>query len=889
MPAYRPDPDELLASLQREGARAARGRLKVFFGMGPGAGKTYAMLRAARQERQNGKDVVVGLVETHGLIETESLLAALPVAAPKIFNYKGMQTAEMDLEGILARKPQLVLVDQLAHTNMPGSRHPKRHQDVVELLNSGIEVFTTLNVQHVESRADAVRQITGGAVNETVPDSVVELADEIELIDVTPESLLERLHEGKVYVGGRTQTAKENFFKETNIIALRELALRYTAERMDKRLRELRITAGGQTVWRSGERLLVAVGPSPSSTRLIRWTRRMAASQGAPWIAVSVESSHKPAPEARRLVDQNLALARELGAETLVTHDQDVAAALVRIAHQNKATQIIVGKTINPRWLDALWGGSLVDRLVRLREPIDIHVVPPERTAKKTDTWIGWSSASASLQREYLEVIGVLAVVGLAGWLLQQSIGYLAVGMLYLMALVGLSLRVGRGPVLVAAGASALIWDYFFIPPAFSFAITKLKDELLFGLYFGVALVVGQLVARIRAQERNERAREERTTALFHIVRTLSSAKTLDDGVFAFLRQVDELLAAQSALLLADGSTDGLRPHFASSFTIDDKERVVANWAWLNRRKAGRFTDTIPSANGFYVPVLREGRSLGVLAILVPREASLSLIQRDLIEEVVAQLALLIERENFRDAVERRTLSEASDRLHRVLLDSVSHELRTPLAVITAVLENIDLANADHRASLAADGRIAAGRLNRLVKNLLDQTRLEGGALRPHLVWCTAKDLIRAARDGLREALAGHPFEVAVAGDMPPLFADFALTEQALSNLLLNAAVHTPPATPIFVTAGFERNAQRVFFTVADRGPGFPPTMADQLFKKFARGAEARSGGLGLGLSIVRGFIAAQGGEVKVGENAGGGAMITIYLPHRQSEEAPRE
>jgi two-component system sensor histidine kinase KdpD len=887
MHGQRPDPDTLLASLQREEVRAARGRLKIFFGMCSGVGKTYAMLRAAQKERSNGKDVLVGVVETHGLIETESLLAALPITAPRLYNYKGMQTSEMDLEGILARKPRLVLVDQLAHSNTPGSRHPKRYQDTLELLNSGIEVFTTLNVQHIESRADAVRQITGSNVSETVPDSVLELADEIELIDVTPEALLERLREGDVYVGGHAQKAEESFFKEINVTALRELALRYIAERMDKRLRELRITTDGQTVWHSGERLLVAVGSSLSSKRLVRWTRRMAASQGAAWIAVNVESRIL-APEAQSRLDQSLALARELGAEVLVTHDTDVAAALVRVAQQNKATQIIVGKTSSPRWLDAIRGGSLVDRLVRLRQPIDIHIVPPERI-ENAGAWIDWAVASPSSVREYGEALGVVAVIGLAGWMLQATIGYLAVGMFYLLAVVALSLRVGRGPVLVAGIASALIWDYFFIPPIFTFIITKLEDKVLFGIYFVVAIITGQLTARIRAQERNERVREDRTTALFHITRILSSAKTLDDGIFAVLRQADDLLAAQSALLLADRTADRLQLHFAGSFAIDDKERIVAEWAWRNRRKAGRFTDTIPSAIGFHVPIIREGRSLGVLSILVPREITLSLAQRDLIENMASQIALLIERENQRDAVEREKLLEESDKLHRVLFDSVSHELRTPLSVIGAVFENIDTADAGLRARLTTEGRIAEGRLNRLVKNLLDQTRLESGALRPHLVWCTAEDLLKAARDGLREALASHPLEVTVAGDMPALFADFSLTGQALSNLLLNAAVHTPAATPIFVTAGLDRNKQQVFFTVADNGPGFPPAMMDRLFQKFARGVDARSGGLGLGLSIVRGFVAAQGGEVEVGKNAAGGAMVTICLPHRQSEAGPKE
>ena len=393
MPEGRPDPDAILASLRREEARASRGRLKVFLGMCPGVGKTYAMLSAARHEFREKTDVVIGIVETHRRVETEALLEGLPTIPRKETSYKGMRITEMDLEAILARRPKLVLVDELAHTNAPGSRHPKRYQDVIELLDAGIDVHTTLNVQHIESRADAVRQITGAPVTETVPDSILELADEIELVDLTPEALLERLHEGKVYLGDRAANAAENFFKDTHITALRELALRFTAERMDKRLREMRAAGSAQAVWRSGERLLVGVGASPSSTQLVRWTRRMASAQGAAWIAVNVESSRTLSPEAQRRLDQNLALARELGAEVLVTHDEDVTSALLRVALQNKATQIVVGKSLNPRWLDTLRGGSLLDRLLRVREPIDIYVVPPERS-EKDGVWIDWSPRS---------------------------------------------------------------------------------------------------------------------------------------------------------------------------------------------------------------------------------------------------------------------------------------------------------------------------------------------------------------------------------------------------------------------------------------------------------------------------------------------------------------
>lgn len=889
MTETRPNPDALLASLTRDEARARRGRLKVFFGMCPGVGKTYAMLRAAQQERLDRTDVVVGVVETHGRRETEALLTGLPLIPRTPVEHRGISLAEFDLEAALTRKPRLVLVDELAHTNAPGSRHPKRYQDVIELLDSGISVFTTLNVQHVESRADTVRQITGAAVHETVPDSILELADEIELVDLTPEALRERLAEGKVYLADRAAASAENFFKETHLTALRELALRFVAERVDKRLREIRATTPPKTVWRSGERLLVAVGPSPFSTQLVRWTRRMAAAQGAAWVAVSVESARQLSSDSRRRLEQNLTLARELGAEVVVTHDEDVAEALVRIAIQYNATQIVVGKSRTPRAIDLVRGGSLVDRLLRLSGSIDIYIVPAERAAGKSGARLEWQPPEPSSSREYIEVAAVLGTLTVVSWFLVQFSGYLAVGLLYLLATIALSLRVGRWPVLVAGVASAMIWNFLFIPPLFTFVIEKFEDGMMFFTYIAVALISGQLTARIRAQERHERLREERAMALFHLTQALSAARSLDEGVFAALRQADALFDAKSALLLGGPEGGGLTPHFASSLTLSEKERGVSDWAWRNRKRAGRFTDTLPSAEGFHMPLVREDIALGVLVVCVPPDVSLTLAQRDLAESFAAQLALLVESETFRAAGEREKLLAESEKLHRALLDGVSHELKTPLAVLHSAAESLKRADERTRGQLTDEIITATLRLHRLVNNLLDQTRLESGALRPKLDWCDPHDLVNAARDGVQDSLDGHPLEVSVPADMPLFRADFALMEQVIANLLLNAALHTPPGTPIFLAAGVDGARQKVFITVADRGPGLPPTMHDRLFKKFQRGDAARAGGLGLGLSIIRGFVVAQGGDVVAGENPGGGAVFTVYLPFSAHENVPAE
>jgi two-component system sensor histidine kinase KdpD len=889
MAEQRPDPDALLAGLNREEQRAKRGKLKVFFGMCPGVGKTFAMLRAAQQELRDGVDLVIGIVETHGRAETEALLTGLPIFPRKEIIYKGIKITEMDLEAILVRKPRLVLVDEFAHTNAQGSRHPKRYQDVVELLDAGIDVFTTLNVQHIESRSDAVRQITGAPVHETVPDSVFGLADQIELVDITPEALRERLSEGKVYMEGRAAAAAANFFKDTHLTALRELALRFVAEHVDKRLRELRSVGTLKTVWRSGERLLVAVGPSPSSTQLVRWTRRMAASQGASWTAVCVETNTPLSPDAQKRLEGNLALAKELGAEVVVTHDSAVAEALVRVALQNNATQIVVGKSRSPRYLDLLRGGSLVDKLLKIAGSIDIYVVPAERAAEKPSTWIDWRPVKASPAKEYGEVFGVIAALAVASSFIVPHSGYLSVGLFFLLAVIVLSLRVGPGPVLVAGVASALTWNFFFIPPLYTFSIMRFEDGLMFMTYFVVAIISGQLTARVRAQERNERMREDRATALFHLTQALSTARTLDDAVFAALRQADTYFGAKTALLLDDGNGSALMPHFAGSFSMTDKERGVADWAWRNKKKAGRFTDTLPSAEGFHLPLVREDQAIGVLILRMPPEATLSLAQRDLAESFADQLAQLVEREQLRAAGEREKLLAQSDKLHRSLLDGVSHELKTPLAVLSSAVENLAAADEATRADLADEIRTATRRLNRLVNNLLDQTRLESGALRPRLDWCDGHDLVNAAVEGVSEALNGHPFETNIPKDLPLFRADAALMEQVIANLLLNAALHTPPGTEIFLAAGLDRAKSRIYFTVADRGPGLPPAMKERLFQKFQRGDAAKAGGLGLGLSIIRGFVTAQGGDVVAGENPGGGAVLTVYLPFVAHGNVPTE
>ena len=885
----RPDPDSLLASLKQAEARQARGRLKLFFGMAPGVGKTYAMLQAARQAQTEGVDVVVALVETHGRAETERLLEGLTVLPRRSVAYRDIQLSELDLEAVLARRPRLAVVDELAHTNAPGSRHLKRWQDVEELLVAGIDVFTTVNVQHLESRADTVRQITGVAVRETVPDSILEAADDIQLVDLTPAQLRERLADGKVYLGDRAATAADNFFRETNLTALRELALRLTAERVDKQLRAIRGDQRVSAIWRSGERLLVAIGTSPFSTRLIRWTRRMAYALDAPWLAVNVETNRPRAAAEQKQLDENLDLARELGAEIVVQPGRDVAAALVRVAQQHNVSQIVIGKSRRPALVDFLAGGSLADRVIRRSSQIDVYVVPAEpRTGR--ERWREWHVTAASRPREYATALLTVAAVTLGSLVAQQWIGYSAVSLFFLTAVVLLGLFVGQGPILLAATLSAVIWNYLFIPPVFTFRIDKLEDWLMFGIFFVVALVTGRLTGRLRAQERVERQREQRATALYHLTRAIGEARSADEVLRHAAAQVQELFGARTAIFTEDPAQPGaLLLHPAATYVADDKEQGVAVWAFRNRKPAGRFTDTLPAAAAFYLPLVVHDRSLGVMGVQAPPAAALSASQRDLLEACASQIALALERELLRAAGELARVTEASDRLHRTLLDSVSHEMKTPLAVLATAADNLAGAAPTSAPSLVAEMRTAVRRLQHLVDNLLGMTRVESGALRLRFDWADITDLVNAALEATADARQGRPVEIRLPPDLPLVRLDFGLMQQALANLVLNACQHTPAEARIVLAAGVDEAGSRIWLAVEDEGPGLDPAHLPRVFDKFFRGRPDRAGGLGLGLSIVRGFVEAHGGRVQAENRTGGGARFTVFLPLERHDSVPAE
>jgi len=641
---HRPDPDALLAAIKKEEIRQQKGRLKIFFGMAAGVGKTYTMLQAARQALSEGADVVVGYVETHGRVETEALLRGLPIILRRKIEYRGAIFDEMDLDAILNRKPQLVLVDELAHTNIPGSRHAKRFQDVLELLDAEINVFTTVNVQHLESRADAVQQITGLVMRETVPDSIFDRGDEIELVDITPEKLLKRLAEGKVYVPDKARLAAQKFFRRGNLTALREMSLRLTAQHVEQQLRDYMQLHKIAGPWKSGERLLVAVGPSPMSAELVRSTRGVAYALQSPWIAVNVELPHRPlSPEAKRREEKNLELARELGAEIITTTDTDLVSGIIRVAQQHNVTQIIVGKTQDSPLAKLFRVDSCVSRLIKESGNIDISVIASDKIQTFKQKQLR-PALSLPLRQYAYAFLTIIVLAGIC-YSAQPFIGYQTVGLILLFAIVLLALFVGRGPVIFSATFSALVWDFFFISPPFTFHIAEPQDALMLGMYFVIASILGNLTSRIRVQQLALQHREEQAVALYMLAREVANATNINEILVTAVKQLGRVFNAKILILLPDqASTASLKLHPASTLVLGEKDLSVATWVFNQRKSAGRFTNTLPMAEAYFVPLLTPTQVVGVIGVRTHRAEPLTIEQKALLETFASQIASAIDR-----------------------------------------------------------------------------------------------------------------------------------------------------------------------------------------------------------------------------------------------------
>jgi len=882
MDEKRPDPDALLEQVKQKEERQRQGKLKVFFGAAPGVGKTYAMLEAAQVRRRDGIDIVAGLVETHGRRETEVLLEGLETLPRRSIYYKGKTLQEFDLDGALARNPSIVLVDELAHTNVPGARHKKRWQDVRELLCAGISVYTTVNVQHLESLNDVVYQITGVLVREALPDSFLERADEIELVDLPPDDLLRRLKEGKVYIPDQAKKAMENFFRKGNLIALRELALRRTAERVDEQMESYRRDQGVRAIWPATERILVCVGPNPRSVRLIRAARRMAAGLRAEWIAVNIEApTHvRASEEDKRLLAEHIRLAESLGAETVTLTGHRVSEEILSYARLRNVGKIIVGKPTHPRWKDKLLGSPL-DEIVRGSGDIDVYVITgdapesvPRRIEKKTplpwkpSEWV-WS------------ISAVVAATGISA-IMFPYFELLDLVMVYLLGVVVTAIRTSRWPALMATLLGIAAFDFFFVPPHFTFAVSDVRYFVTFGVMLAVALVISGLTLQVREQAEAARLRERKTAALYGLSRDLARERKKEKLSDIAVKHIGEVFRSQVVILVSDERGRLVVPSTGvGTFALDEKEMGVAQWVLENRQTAGVGTDTLPGAKALYLPMIASSGPVGVVGILPenPNEP-FETEQVHLLETFANQTAMAMERVILAQEAQRERLSAEKQSLRNVFLSSVSHDLRTPLATISGAADTL-LRKGEHlaegkREELVRTIHGEAERLNHIVRNVLNMTRLESGVIQVNKDWQSMEEITGAVIERLSERLKDHPLSLMIPDNLPLIPFDPLLVEQVLTNLLENALQHTPPGTPVELVARMQKAG--VLIEIADRGPGIPADLEERIFEKFTRG-KSPGGGVGLGLSICRVIVEAHGGRIWAENRPGGGAVFRFTLP----------
>jgi two-component system sensor histidine kinase KdpD len=885
----RPSPEALLEAARREERRS--GRLKIFVGAAPGVGKTYEMLQQARARKQDGYDIVIGVVETHGRKETQALLDGLETVPRQRLEYKGQWLEEMDLDAIIARRPQIALVDELAHTNAPGSRHPKRYLDVEELLSGGIDVYTTVNIQHIESLNDVVAQITHVRVRETVPDSVFDRADAIELVDLTPDDLIERLKEGKVYVPKQAERALEHYFSPGNLTALRELALRRTAERVDEQLLTHMQAHAIPGPWAAGERILVCVSEDPRAAGLVRYAKRLADRLHAPFTALCVETrrSLQWNEEERDRVADTLRLAEALGGEAMTVPGagRSIADDIVSFAQANNVTQIIIGKSARSRWFEILHG-SVVHDLVRRSGNISVHVIAGDELARDPIPKKTLRAAEGAAPFDPWPYVFALAAVAAAlgvGELIQPLLGVENVDLVFLTAVVAVAVRYGLWPSLLTTVAVSLCYNFFFLPPLYTFTITDPTNLAAFVFFTVVAVVVSHFAARGRTQTVAAHDRVRTVELLYAFSRKLAGVGTLDDVLWATAYQAALMLKVRVVLLLPEDGSIAVKAGYPPEDILDEADVAAAKWAWQNDRVAGRGSDTLPGAKRLFLP-MRTGRgAIGVMGIDSDKAGPLlTPDQRRLLDALIDQAALAIERVYLVEDVDRAKRTIETDRLRSALLTSISHDLKTPLAAVLGAAGTLrDLSGAltdAERADLLATIIDESERLNRFIANLLDMTKLESGAVVPNTALHDLDEIVGSALRRAGKILAQHHVELELAAGLPMLVLDAVLFEQALFNLLDNAAKYSAAGTTIRIRSWRDEDA--VCLQVLDEGEGIPAADLEHIFDKFYRaekGDRVRAG-TGLGLAISRGFVEALHGRITAANRPDRpGAVFAIRLP----------
>jgi len=874
------NPDELLAQINKNEQKDKRGKLKIYLGMCAGVGKTFAMLQDASKAKGRGNDVLIGYTETHGRAETEFLLFYQQQQPRKKIQYKGFLLEEMDIDAILERKPKLVVVDELAHTNAPGSRHNKRYLDVLELLENGIDVYTAVNVQHIESLADTVSKITGVIINETVPDSILDIANEIELIDITPDELLQRLSDGRVYTADKTKEALTNFFRKGNLSALRELALRLTADRVDKQVRDYMQENRIPGPWKSTQRILIGIGPSPNSANLIRWARRIAYTMEASWVAVNVETPHQLDDKQKLSLVKNLELAKELGAEIITTSDTDIVNGIIRIANRQNVSHIVIGKTQNQNFISGIFKRGIVDRILNECGKIDVYIVAGDEYDSENKQVIKLPKLQSGILKYILSALIVCTVAAIC-YPFSPVLGYQTVALILLFIVTLLPLRFGPGPVLLSAIISPIIWNYFFVPPKFTFLISRSEDILMFFMFLIIAMVTGILTTKIRQREKTVAQREERAIALYNLAKDLSNAKNLDEVTKESVKNLKNVFNAEVIFLLFDEHTNKLTEvHNSELKNISEKEFSVAQWVYGNKKRAGQYTDSLPFADYIYYPVRGPRGTYGVIGLKI-KEEIIFREQESLIDNFIKQTGSATERELLNRTANKVLLWEESEKLYKTLFDSISHELKTPIATIMGassfLIHSQTKENTNTQNQLIDEINTASIRLNRLVENLLDMARLESGRLVPNIKPCDVNDLFNKVLNNFEKELKSHEITVDIQENFPFIDVDFILIEEALNNILQNALIYTSPDSKIEIQANFDN--VNYYLIISDGGKGIPEQDLENIFDKFYRIDNKISGGTGLGLSIAKGIAEVHKGTISASNNISGGIKFVIKIP----------
>jgi len=893
----RPDPDQLLARVERDNAKAKRGRLKIFFGAAAGVGKTYAMLLAARERRAENLDVVVGLVETHGRKETQALLDGLEVLPTRKIDYKGTILQEFDIDTALKRRPAVILVDELAHTNAPGSRHPKRWQDIHELLDVGIDVYTALNVQHLESLNDDIGQISGIRVWETVPDTVYEDADEIELVDLPPDELLIRLKEGKIYLPQQAQEAIKHFFRKGNLIALRELALRQTANRVDAQMLDYREDHSIRDIWQVNERILVCIGPHPLAERLVRAGKRLAVSLRAEWIVVYVETpelQRLPA-EKRDAVLRVLRMAEQLGAETVTLSTPEMSAAIINFSKERNVTKLVMGKPGRRGWRRWLLG-SVVDKVISEAHNINVYLLGSPRSDGKTPDASVFNLAPApglinrlgkSEKVRYMGYVWATVVTALCTLLAEIMVGKFELAnlvMVYLLGVIFVATRFGRAPSIMASILGVAALDFFFVKPYFTFSVSDSQYLVTLAAMLVVAIITSSLMANVRSQAKVAAHRERRAAALYTMSKELSSSQSEEDIVSTAVRQLHSEFSSRNVILLPDTNGRVVYPkHKGIADSLHGTDLSVAQWVFDHNEMAGQGTNTLPGASAIYFPIHNEDKVLGVLALLPVNLRRVFLPeQQKLLETFLRQIGQAIERIRFAEQAKVTHMQIEAERLRNSLLSAISHDLRTPLATIigsaSTLAEDDGHLQPQDKLDLSRAIVDEAERMSNLVNNILDMARLDAGIVELNKQWHPVEEIVGTVLTRLQKHLAGRSVKVKLPSGIPMVFADAVLIEQVLINLLENAIRYTPPGSRLEITA--ETSEQAVEISVADHGPGLPKGREDRLFEKFYQARhEAAQSGVGLGLAICRAIVEVHGGRIYAMNGPSGGAVFTFVLP----------